>query len=213
MPTRRQALYAAIAAVFAACLIVPPGAGGATAEPADAFIRTMGNEAIRSLTGAALSAEQREARFREILTRAFDMPTIARFTMGRYWRIATAAQRREYIELFEEFVVGAYAARFKDYSGERVEVGQVREINEREKLVASEIVRPGQPTIAVHWRVRADDGYKIIDVMVEGVSMGITQRDEFAAVIRASGGKVEGLLAALRRKTGREQSAERATGR
>ncbi|MBT5048005.1 MAG: ABC transporter substrate-binding protein, partial [Rhodospirillaceae bacterium] len=57
----------------------------------------------------------------------------------------------------------------------------------------------------VHWRVRDSSDYKIIDVLVEGVSMAITQRDEFAAIINQRGGKIEGLLRALRDKTGRSK--------
>ena len=181
------------------------------AQPADDFVRSMGREAIESLTGKDLSADEREHRFRNILLRSFDMPAIARFTLGRYWRVATKAQQREYVALFEDFVVKAYAIRFKDYSGESFQVGKVRHINDREKLVTSQIIRAGQPPVTVQWRVRnsASAPYKVIDVIVEGVSMGITQRDEFATVIRNNGGKVEGLLSALRQKTGRSQSAQR----
>ena len=60
-----------------------------------------------------------------------------------------------------------------------------------------------KPPIRINWRVRrSENTYRVIDVVVEGVSMSVTQRDEFAAVIRRNGGKIEGLLSALERKTG-----------
>ena len=90
----------------------------------------MGQQAIDSLTGAELGNEQREARFRRILNRSFDMATIARFTLGRYWRVATEEQRAEYVCRFEDFVVRAYAARFTEYSGESFKVGQVRDASQ-----------------------------------------------------------------------------------
>ena len=170
---------------------------------ADDFIRQVGNEAIQSLTNQALNDEQRKERFREILNRTFKIRLIARFTLGRYWRRATKEQRKEYVGLFEDFVVMAYAARFRDYSGENFSVGVVRDINARDKLVNSKLVLKDGTAIPVHWRVRTGDTYKIIDVLVEGVSMAITQREEFAAIISQRGGEVEGLLAALRKKTGR----------
>ena len=170
---------------------------------ADDFIRKVGNEAIQSLTNQTLNDEQRKERFREILNRTFKIRLIARFTLGRYWRRATKEQRKEYVGLFEDFVVMAYAARFRDYSGENFSVGIVRDINTSDKLVSSKLVLKDGTAIPVHWRVRSGDTYKIIDVLVEGVSMAITQREEFAAIINQRGGEVEGLLAALRKKTGR----------
>lgn len=206
MLTTRRLLNAATAAATVLLLAFFHQAhqAAAASQPPDEFIRAMGAEAVESLTGEDLTNEEREARFRRIFNRSFDVETIARFTLGRYWRTATEEQRREYVGLFEDFVVQAYAARFRDYGGESFSVGQVRDISETEKLVASEIVRPGQPSIAVHWRVRTDPEHRIIDVMVEGVSMGITQRDEFAAVIRSGGGNVQSLIAALRKQTGRK---------
>ena len=70
-------------------------------------------------------------------------------------------------------------------------------------LVSSEIVRPnGAPPAKVDWLLTEHDGaYKISDVIVEGVSMAVTQRSEFASVIQRHGGQVEGLITALRQKT------------
>lgn len=197
--SRRNTLIAAFAAVLLMAGDISPAP--AAAGEAGAFIKDMGQEAITSLTGNGISQNEREARFRKILKRAFDMKTIARFTLGRYWRLASKQERKEYVGLFEDFIVQAYALRFRDYAGEAFKVGKVRKINDRDKLVLSQIVRLEGPPVNVHWRVRGDGKYKIVDVVVEGVSMGITQRDEFASVIRSSGGKIAGLLTALRKKT------------
>jgi phospholipid transport system substrate-binding protein len=170
---------------------------------ADDFIREVGNEAIQSLTDKSLDDGQRKAKFREILNRTFKIQLIARFTLGANWRRATEEQKKEYIALFEDFVVMAYAARFRDYSGENFSVGKVRDINARDKLVNSKLMLKDGSNIPVHWRVRGGEGYKIIDVLVEGVSMALTQRDEFSAIINRGGGKIEPLLAALRQNTGR----------
>lgn len=205
MLSRRSASIFLLAFVAAAsvALVRPADAVAADSGPAT-FISEVGQKAINSLTGPQLSDEEREARFRDILNEAFKVDLIARFTLGRYWRLATDQQKKEYERLFEDFIVQAYAARFKEYSGETFSVGRVRDINDREKLVQSTLTLKDGRQIPVQWRVRSDGSYMIVDVMVEGVSMAITQRDEFAAIINQNGGRVEGLLAALRQKTGKQ---------
>ena len=200
MVKRRFLLVTGILSVSA---VLTLGAGAALAVGPDDFIRDMGRKAIDSLTAQDMTRPEREKRFRDILRRAFDMRTIARFTLGRYWSIASKKERQEYVPLLEDFIVQAYTTRFKDYNGQTFQVGKVHEINEKDRLVVSRIVQFKGPPIRVIWRVRSSNGYRIVDVVVEGISMGITQRAEFAAVIRNNGGKVEGLLAALRKKTAR----------
>ena len=190
-------MFAAAAAVAGMFFATPSAASGP-----DEFVRITGKQAFSSL-GGEISNVERARRFRKILTQSFDFPTIAKFVLGRYWRIANKKQRGEYVVLFEDFIVQAYAHRFKDLSGKEFIVKQSRKLTARDMLVLSEVViAPGKPPIRVNWRVRGPNNqYRVIDVVVEGISMSVTQRDEFAAVIRSSGGKVEGLLAALRKKT------------
>ena len=189
--------------LFTIATVVVPTARAANGGAGE-FISRVGQEAISTLTSKKMSDEEREDRFREILNRTFRLKQIARFTLGRYWRRATENQKKEYVGLFEDFIVQAYTARFKAYSGETFNVGKVRDINDRDKIVQSALILTDGRKIPVHWRVRRGGDYKIIDVLVEGVSMAITQRDEFASIINQQGGKVEGLLVALRRKTGRK---------
>jgi len=188
-------------ALLAASLAFPQlskAAGGP-----DDFIRTVGQNAIDSLTDKAITQDQREDRFRKILNAQFEVTLLARFTLGRFWRRASEQQQKEYTKLFEDFIVKAYAARFADYKGENFVVGKIRNINERDNLVQSEVVLTDGRKIPVHWRVRNGKEFKVVDVLVEGVSMAITQRDEFASIINQNGGKIDGLLAALRKKTGK----------
>ncbi len=181
----------------------PTAARAATGAP-DTFISGVGQEAINTLTDKNLSDKEREDRFRALLNRTFGLKLIARFTLGRYWRRATETQQKEFVELFEDFIVQAYAARFKAYNGQTFNVGIVRDINDRDKIVQSALILKDGRKISIHWRVRGNSDYKIVDVLVEGVSMAITQRDEFSSIISQRGGKIEGLLAALREITGKK---------
>lgn len=192
----RRSLFAAALALLAAA--APPAM--AAADPAG-LIRELGNRALEVL-GKNVGANERAARFRQLFREDFDVPAIARFVLGRYWRVATEPEQQEFVRLFEGYIALAYANRLAEYSGETLKVVGTRPDGDA-SLVASEIVRPnGAPPAKVDWRVvRADGAYKITDVVVEGVSMAVTQRSEFASVIQRNGGKIEGLLALLRQKT------------
>jgi phospholipid transport system substrate-binding protein len=184
------------------CATTASGAWAAPSQPADEFIRSLSKEAISSLGGKNISPTERESRFRAMFTKNFDVPGIARFVLGLYWRRATPAQQAEYVKLFEDFIVKAYSKQFGDYSGDDIKTGQPVKMSGEDVLVPSQLKPTDSPPVRVDWRLRNNDSdYKIVDVMVEGISMSVTHRDEFAAVIQASGGSVDGLLQALRKKT------------
>lgn len=153
-----------------------------------------------SLSGE-LTAEERSRRFRHALNDSFDLKTIARFTLGRHWRTATAAQRAEYRRLFEEFLVRSYASRFRDLDRMTLRIRRTDAITGRDRLVSTTLTddRRRRKPLNIAWRVRKKGPeLRIIDVVVEGVSMSVTQRDEFQSVIHNRGGTLDGLLSALR---------------
>lgn len=172
----------------------------AAADPA-ALISNLGSRALEVL-GKGTGEPQRVARFRDLLREDFDVPGIARFVLGRYWNTATDEQRAEFVKLFEDYVARAYAVRLAEYAGEQFKVTGSR-LDGDGAIVSSQILRPaGQAPIKVDWRlVRRGGAYKIADVSVDGISMAVTQRSEFASVIEHNGGQVEGLIAILRQKT------------
>ena len=179
----------------------PMAAAPAQAETtAQTFIEGLAEEAVSALTSDGITRAERIVRFTELLDHNFDVDTIGKWVLGRYWRTATDAEKEEYLKLFKEYVVITYVERFDQYSGEKLMVTKSVTEPGQDSLVFSEIKRPsgGEP-IRVVWRVRADaDVYKIIDVYVEGISMSQTQRKEFSSVIRSNGDTVAGLLGALR---------------
>lgn len=170
----------------------------AAAEDPRAFVSTLGERAIQMLA-PTVSPAQRIARFRELFSTGFDVPGIGRFVLGRYWRTATQQEQQEFLKLFQEYVVRAYAARLGGFGGEPFRVMNSHP-NGSETVVSSEVVLSSGP-IGIDWYLVSENGqYKITDVYVAGISMKVTQRDEFAAVIQRSGGRVEGLLSQLRQK-------------
>jgi phospholipid transport system substrate-binding protein len=141
-----------------------------------------------------------------LLNDNFAVPTIGQFVLGRYWRTATPEERKEYLDLFEDLIVVTYVDRFSRYSGERLKVTRTVSDNESgDTIVYSEISRPAGQPIEVGWRVRKyASSFKIVDVYVEGVSMGQTQRSEFSSVIRNNGGSLTALLGEMRRRVRQE---------
>jgi phospholipid transport system substrate-binding protein len=195
---RRFFLVAGLILVVAGSAGAVPAA--AAADPA-AVISSLGSQALEVL-GKGTPQAERAARFRELLREDFDVPGIARFVLGRYWNTATEAQRAEYVRLFEDYVALAYSTRLAEYAGESFKVTGSRPDADG-AIVQSQILRPaGQTPIKVDWRLVGRNGaYKISDVSVDGISMAVTQRSEFASVIQHNGGQVEGLIAMLRQKT------------
>jgi phospholipid transport system substrate-binding protein len=185
----------------------PVGVSQARAEdttqtPEAQFVQKMGDKALVQLTDKALPRPAREQRARQILRDHFDVPTIARFALGPYWRDATDVEKKEYMGLFEEMIVQTYTTRFEDYSGQSFKVDGAREEDERNYIVSSKILQNGGPPVDVEWHIRKKDGgLKVVDVIVENISMSVTQRDDFASVIQGGGGKMSALLESLRARS------------
>jgi phospholipid transport system substrate-binding protein len=199
-----RTLLFAIAIAFA---FVAAPAGADDANPAaSAFMQSLGSHAIKELTDPAVAQSERQARFRMLLDEHFDMGAIAKFALGRYWRTATDEQRTEFRTLFEDFIVQSYSARFSEYRGQGFAVSGSNATEGGTIVVHTRIDMPSSEDVRVDWHLRkTDSSFAIVDIVVEGVSMAVTQRSEFASVIQSRGG-VAGLLDALRAKNA--QSAD-----
>jgi len=196
-------LYKFLIALLVAIAAAPlPSVRAADVNPAaQSFIQTLGSQAIGELTGPKVPQHEREVRFRMLLESHFDMPAIAKLVLGRYWRSATDAERADVQKLFEDFIVRSYSVRFGEYFGERFEVSSSSDDEEGVTVVHSKIHRTGAEELRLDWRLHPKDGsFAIIDIVVEGVSMAVSERSEFASIIQSKGGTVKGLIEALRAK-------------
>jgi len=168
-------------------------------EEAEKFIRALGDEAVKLLSDKSIPLTDREAKIRELLRRNFDLETIGRFVLSKYWRTASPDQQSEYLALFSEFVLKTYARRLGGYANEQFKINSAKPLGERDAVVLTEISRQAGPPITAGWRVRdTNSSYRIIDVMVEGVSMAAAQRSEFETIVRNQG--LVGLIEILRAK-------------
>jgi phospholipid transport system substrate-binding protein len=184
-------------------LMAVPAQAADTAR-ATAFIQKLGDSAIGILADKSLPEEQASKKFRDILHDNFDLNMLGKFALGpTTWKGLNEKQKEEYMRLFETLVVGIYSDRFKTYSGETFMAGTAKSESATDSYVTSFIVKPdsGTPPTQVDWRVRETGGsHRIIDVIVEGVSMSVTKRSEFSAAISQQGGDFNAFLELLRAK-------------
>jgi len=170
------------------------------ADAATELVDRLGKEAVKLLADDSKDVSQKRAEFNRLLARDFDMRLIGRFVLGKNWRQATEEEREEYLTVFQDYIVNTYQKRIGEYSGENLNILKAKELNSKEQLVNSEIIRPNGPAIKLDWRVRRNKAgeLKIVDIIVENVSMALTHREEFSAVISSNGGKISSLIDKLK---------------
>ncbi len=166
------------------------------------FIEDTGNKVIQILVNKTVSLSERQNRFRQLIQEKFDMRAIGRFVLGRYWAQTTPAQKTEYLKLFEDSIVESYSHQFDNYTNEQLKITNGRPSSKGGVIVSSQIIRAaGAAPLQVDWKVfNTAKGMRILDVIVNGVSMSLTYRSEYANVYNSRGGSIEGLLSALRSK-------------
>lgn len=196
-------LLAGVVVVLTAFLPLLPRAGAASTfgGAAEGVVKSFAAEGVSLLEDRGATLPERAERFRELLDKYFAVNAIGRWVLGRYWNQFDAAQRSEYMRLFEDLVVYGYVKRFGEYTGERLHITRTVSESDNQATVFSEIERPtgGQP-IRVDWRVGGRDGTILItDVVVENVSLSQTWRSDFAATIQSGG--INSFLDTLRERT------------
>jgi phospholipid transport system substrate-binding protein len=198
MVSRRLALISGFALLAAATPLAPAFATG----EASAVVTDFGNQMLQMLNGPQLSPADRQKRFGALLDKDFDFATIGRFVLGRYWATATDQQKQEFAPVFRDYVVQSYSVRFGEFSGASFKVTGERPESPTSTIVSTTVMQKNNPSPAkVDWRVSAGSGApKITEVIVDGISMSLTHRQEFASLIERQGGGVSGLIAQLKSK-------------
>jgi len=170
-------------------------------KQAEAFMSDIGEKVITLLTNKSISDQERANQFREILETKFNLKAIGKFVLARYWKQASEEEKKRFLELFKETTVASYATRFKEYTSEKFEITGSRLESDGGITVLSRIVRPNGQNILIDWKIFEKNGeLRIYDVILEGISMGITQRSEYASVIQKGGGKIQAINSALEQK-------------
>ncbi len=181
---------------------VPADAQSQNTDAAKNFIDGFTKKAVEYLLADGITQQEAQRRFKTLLNEGFDIGTIGRFALGRYLREVKPDELNTYLGLFETYLVQVYTNRLSEFRDLGFAVQGARAVGSTDVLVNSTAARSNSGQAAkVDWRVRgAAGGFRIVDVIVEGISMGTSQRDEFASVIQRSGGRVQGLIDALQQR-------------
>ncbi|MDH3910169.1 MAG: ABC transporter substrate-binding protein [Rhodospirillales bacterium] len=172
--------------------------GSRLADPAGAsgFVEQLGQQAAVIAAAESRNAQGRHEGLKALVREGFDLPLIGRFVLGRFWRQADGEQRAQFQDLFAEHLVNSYARQLDRYRAETLAVMDSRPVGTKDVLVETRVESTEGPLVT-GWRVRGGgDRHRIVDVTVDGISLALTERQQFVSAARKLG--LEGLLEAMR---------------
>jgi len=164
-----------------------------TGERAAAFIKATGEKLVAAINATG-PVDQRRQELAGIIDADVDVNGVARFCLGRFWRTAMPAQQQQYLKSFRDMLVVNISAKLGEYRGVTFTVGAAQD-RDTGVIVSTVVARPNNPPTNIQWAVaNAATNPKIIDVIAEGTSLRITQRDDYTAFLNQHGEKIDALL-------------------
>ena len=162
---------------------------------ADIFIQSTVNRAAKTL-GGNLSKEVRIKKLKEIANDTVDIRGIGFYSLGAYRKDLNSEQLKKYQEVFREYFLKSFSSRLAEYSNPEIEVNSKKKINENYTIVSSTLVSTdSRPEVKIQWRVYTKDpnNFLIRDLIIEGLSLARTQKEEFSSIINSNDGNIEAL--------------------
>jgi len=176
-----------------------PGIGAQAASRAAAFIKNVGDKLVAVINGPG-STQDKRRMLTQIIDSAVDVDGVARFCLGRFWGQASPQQQQRFVTLFHQVLVLNIMAKLGEYQGVKFTVGPSRRQGEDE-LVSSVVERPNNPPTNVDWIIANPAAApKIIDVVAEGTSLRLTQRQDYAAYLSRNNNSIDALINAMRQQ-------------
>ncbi len=197
---RRDLLTAGVILASLGAAATPAAAQGV--EKASAFVQQTGNNLVAIVNGSQAAAEKRRS-LAQVLNAAVDVDGIGRFCLGRYWRTATVDQQSRYLTAFHEVLVSNISSKLGEYRGVKVSVLKGRE-QEDTAIVTTVVERPNNPPTTVDWVIgQPASAPKIVDVLAEGTSLRLTQRQDYAAYLSRNNNDIDALIKAMSQQVGK----------
>lgn len=172
------------------------------AQGAQKFVEKVTSDGIEQIINANVSQAEKDKRFEKLFNSALDLDFIGKFVLGRNWRTATPAQRKAFIQVYRELNVKTWSKRFDEFKGKAfVFTGTTPSSSAGQVYVDSTVnMGEGEPA-KVKWRVRQEGkSFKIVDIVIENVSLAITARNEYSGFIKNNPGGVDALIKDLQNK-------------
>ena len=200
MPNRRTFLALTAASLTAAARwLVPTASAQSVADRASAFVKATGDKLVAVVNGPGTAREKR-ATLTRVIEAAVAVDDVARFCLGRFWRVASPDQQRRYTQLFHQVLVTNITAKLGEYQGVRFTMGRAQQRDDT-TVVATVVERPNNPPTNVDWIISdAAQDPKIIDVIAEGTSLRLTQRSDYASYLSHNNDSVDALINAMQQQ-------------
>ena len=168
-------------------------------EPVE-FVQTLADEASKILVNN-ISKEEKIKRLRSIAIKSVDIKGIGMYTLGSHRKKLTDSQKEEYHNLFNNYFLKSFSSRLADYTDPKINVVSQEKLNDKYTMVSSILVATEKtPEVKINWRVytKNPDHPLIRDLIIEGLSLARTQKEEFNSVIQSNDGDINALFLNLR---------------
>ena len=189
-------LFALITGMFFAF-----NANALDANKAENFIKEVTREGIEEIINSNVSQQEKDARFEKLFNTYLDLDYIGKFVLGRYWKTATPKQQQEFIDVYRAFNIKTWSKRFDEFKGKNFNFeGTSPSTSEGQIFVNTSVKMNEGAPVKVIWRVKDGAKLKIVDIIIENVSLAVTARNEYTAYIKQAPNGVNDLIADLRKK-------------
>ena len=168
-------------------------------EP-DVFVQSTVNRASEALNNK-YSKEEKIEKLKQIASETVDIRGIGDYTLGAYRKSVSEDEKKEYEILFEKYFLKSFASRLAEYSNPEIEVVSKEKLNENYTMVSSKLVATEQrPEVKIDWRIytKKPQNPLIRDLIIEGLSLARTQKEEFSSIIQSNDGDINALFDTLR---------------
>ena len=167
---------------------------------ADIFVQSTVNRASEALNNK-FSKEEKISKLKEIASQTVDIKGIGSYTLGAYRKNISNDQMEKYEFLFEQYFLKSFASRLAEYSNPEIEVTSKKKLNQNYTMVSSVLVSTEQrPEVTIDWRIytKNPENLLIRDLIIEGLSLARTQKEEFSSIIQSNDGDINALFDTLK---------------
>lgn len=196
---KKSFLYILTAALL---LNISPASAAVDAAKAETFVKQVTEDGVEDIINAKISQQEKDARFEKLFNNALDLDFIGQFVLGRYWKSATPQQKKDFIAAYRQLNIKTWSQRFDEFKGKNFVFKGTSPSNSANQVFVNTVVPmdQGEPAKVV-WRVKQNgDRYKIVDIIIENVSLAITARNEYTSYIKNTPGGLDALIADLQKK-------------
>ncbi len=172
------------------------------AAEAENFVKKNTKEGIEEIIDSNISQSEKDKRFEKLFNEALDLKFIGQFVLGRYWRQASPSQKNDFIEVYRQLNIKTWSKRFDEFKGKDfVFEGTSPSTSANQIFVNSKVPMDQGKPVEVVWRVKQNGNhFKVVDIIIENVSLAITARNEYTAFIKNSPTGIDGLIKDLKTK-------------